>query len=77
MEDLILKLVKEKISFSFTDDKVVVGSYDTGYYGVIDTEIAYNETNKEYYIEYGNKGYPYGEFFEDVDKLIKFIKELV
>ena len=77
MEKLMIYLYKNKIDFKFESGHIILGSYDTGYYGIVETTIIYDDLKEEFSINYGNKGYPYVEYFKDVDDLINLIKSIV
>lgn len=75
MEDLILELYKRKIYFECYDNEVILGKYDTGFYGVVNTSIRYD--GEIFHLTYGHRGYPLYESFEKVDDVIRFIEDLI
>lgn len=71
MEELIIELYKCKIQFSFNGSYIVLGKFDTGFYGIIETTIIYY---KDFYlINYTINGYPFSKSIKDVKSVIDFI----
>lgn len=74
MERLILQLFNNKIPFEFDGKDITVGSYDTGFYGKVDTLICYKDG--KFTVNYGTKGFPSSKEFDDPEDVIKFIEEI-
>ena len=66
MCDFILELYKREIAFRFDGKNIILGEYDTGFYGIVETTVTID----------GHKGYPYSEELKTIDELIDFIEEL-
>lgn len=76
MCDFILELYKREIAFRFDGKNIILGEYDTGFYGIVETTVTIDEVCNTYWVEYGHKGYPYSEELKTIDELIDFIEEL-
>jgi len=78
MEELILHLFNNKLPFKFDGEDIVVGSSDTGFYGVVDTAVSYNNyKDGKFTVNFGTKGFPSMKQFDTITETIKFIEEIM
>ena len=79
LKQVMIMLFDNKIPFEFDGyNWLIVGEgRETGVYGHIKTIIEYDKyEEKKFTVNYGHKGYPQLEQFDDVDAVYKFVAKL-